>query len=545
MTSAAKEGCIFEITDATLAKFKTPLVFTAKNGDKIAAVLQYNINEKMLTSKKIWPLMRCNNCRNFYTQFAGLRFAEGLLFEGAPNPFCKLASTDKINFRRVFIIDAPLGIKEEGGFNHFYIDPKEKSELNTFTKEDYEWYLHQYTKHLLNILQRETMEGDKFIKTLDILLEILPKVKYGDELENCTKWLRDVAVKFLNYKNNSIAWKVKEKKMRKKKNINEDMIKRQKKLHELEEESKLYSIIIEALLSAPLSPGQYPTRIICTHIHQIKNVLSALKVAYNKNALIKLLEERLHPEKYQRPTTEATPAQIENAMEIFKNKNYKTSIMPVKNIIDYGGKLISHNVEDAMSYWSSRKNKNKNKVVKTASSFYDRANLDKPSTFRELFNQSPDGLEILTRTGNVVYLAEVPESARDLITHDFLWAFKNTTRPSEVGINNVWAKVSSIIFMGRKNVFIGIKGSKPNRNMGNCNIPEYLDVSIRRLCRKAFEELNTLPINISDDVKDFAIGLGFSRIDKFGTTHNKATFRIKGGESFTINLLGSTENDNQ
>jgi len=356
---------------------------------------------------------------------------------------------------------------------------------------------------MVNLLRNNSVRG--IIQSLDILIETLPKVDYGDKLEKSAIWFRAAIDEYMNHNGNTFDKTI---------------------------------IVLKHLLLAPLVPGVAEEKIICTYLKQVKdNTINAMSVAHNEKALRSLLQERFSPSKYCRPTAEPKDGQLAQAIKMFTDLGFSTSVMPVSNIPKYGGKLVpsANTMNNATDVWSSQlESKKKSGAAGLAS-----RSTSFPTTINDLFNtlENFPGLKINTTNSFPVLLTEYPESARDALTHPFLWCFNNGQSVSIYGISSGFQDISAIIFMGR-NVFFGIKESHLTTTPKNTCFPEFLTPAYQRKCRSAFEDLNrkTSPLYNRDNNGGYALGVGTSRKDSSNNLYAPVTFSYN-GQQFTIEKM--------
>ena len=490
----------YESARTALQDTHTPWVITTRKGDQVALMIRRKTNNLKPTAKHIFEKygggLKCQCCYAFTKKFAGVGFRERSLFANTAAPYRALAN-NLGDFERFEVVTDTLGHPKLGPFNHLTVTPATISVLSNFTAADYEWFLHQNMRTMLRLLSEN--KGDGIIESLKALLTVLPEVNYGNKLAHSTRW-------FLVAMEDYMA-------------IPDDA-----------DPNEKFLVAARALLTAHLSPGIAPERIICTPLKQVKdNGLDALATADSIPGLTALLEARFSPLTYRRPTAEATQGQLEEAMKLFKGLNFQVTLMPLANIVKYGGKLVASSTKttEATEVWAKSLSK---RGKRTAGDFATRASATTiPTTMTALVDACPPGLEVWTGGVSPICLTEVPESARVALKHPHLWAFQNNRTMSMYGLaSSSWGKVNSMIFMG-DNVFFGIEGARPSAKMGNTCFPAFLTDAYSQRCRRAFEELNKSEMGIPSGLK-FALGIGSSRKDATGTCMRALKFRLNGRE---------------
>lgn len=494
--NASLANIAFERARTALQDTYTPWVITTRKGDRVALMIRRKTNNLKLVAKHIYEKygggLKCQCCHMFIKKFAGVGFRERSLFANTTAPYRALAG-NLGDFERFEVVTGTLGHPTLGPFNHLAVTPATTSTLSYFTAADYDWFLHQNMGTMLRLLSEN--KGDGIVESLKALLAVLPEVNYGNKLAHSTRW-------FLVAMEDYMA-------------IPDDA-----------DPNEKFLVAARALLTAHLSPGLAPERIICTPLKQVKdNGLDALATADSIPGLTALLEARFSPLTYRRPTAEATQGQLEEAMKLFKGLDFRVMLMLLANIVKYGGKLVASSAKtpEATEVWDKIRSK---RGKRTAGGFAARASVTTiPSTMTALVDACPPGLEVWTGGVSPVCLTEVPESARVALKHPHLWAFQLGRTMSMYGLaSSSWGKVNSMIFMG-DNVFFGIEGARPAAKMGNTCFPSFLTDAYSQRCRSAFEELNKTDMEVPSGSR-FALGVGDSRKDATGTCMRGLTFRL-------------------
>jgi hypothetical protein len=499
-----------------------PWIIETSAGDSLAVVINRkkndNFNGKKVSNSLYYgitscPGTRCNTCRSFMIHNASYIFQNNITISSSDSDHAIHTEYEKyftINTSPdIYIIEKSRhGEESSGGFDHFYFDTSDISKIiSRFTAADYEWFIHQHLPTMIRLLITNCNDG--IIESLDVLIETLPKVTYGDKLEKSAIWFRAAIDEYMNHRGNT---------------------------------SDKTIIAIKHLLRAPLSPGVDEERIICTYLKQVKdNTINAMAVAHNESALRYLLQERFKPTNYCRPTAPPKDGQLSQAIKMFTDLGFSTSVMLVSNIPKYGGKLVSsaNTMKDATNIWSNQLG---SKKKAGAAGLASRSSPSFPTTIKELFDnlENYPGLKISTVGMFPVLLTEYPDSARDALIHPHLWCFNNGQSISIYGISSGFQNISAITFMGR-NVFFGIKGSRLTHSSlppKNTCFPEFLTPAYQRKCRSAFEDLNkkTSPSLPTNDGNGYALGVGTSQINSLHCLHSAIEFSYN-GRKFTIRLM--------
>jgi hypothetical protein len=472
--------------------------------------------------------IRCNICvKGFIRDYAPMVFNEKKTLLGSlPRDSPNLLHIHSINecfstSGKYVVIDGPIGTKESGGFEHLYVELP-YCELKKFTVDDYNWFINQHFPTIQRLMKENSNDG--IIESLELLLSLLPKITYGDNIQRSTEW-------FLKY-------------MMEYRSVDSDF--------------ERDMVIMKALLNQYMLPGHGSERIVATNLKQTKDtVLEAMSCAHNESALVKLLTNLFNPTTYMRPTAAPSEGNIKEAMKIFENANFSTTVMTVDNLISkYGGKAVPEGKHDstnndAMSAWGSMRDSIQDSRVKGkrggASGFAKRAGTNEftaPTTVVELFerlNEFP-GLEIMTYSMSPTTLTEYPDTSSDLLKHPFLWSFHNgKSVESCYSISSGYHKVNAMTSPGSmgRSVFFGLHGvSFTGSTKYNTCFPTFLKEAVQRKCRSAFEKLNTTTTAaIPSGCSQLAYGVGTSRTDSLNGLYSILMFRYK-SSIFTISKWG-------
>lgn len=503
-----------------------------KNGD----TLYYAYKRELTDSKRLAGILRyirylqtdvsmkCRTCIDFIRKYSAYVFVDGkTLFGSLPNTneiFNLLREIDSLftSSTEIVIVDGSIGTLECGGFNHIYINFPNCNSAQ-FTTDDYQWFIHQHYTTISRLMAENKNDG--IIPSLELLLTLLPKVKYGDKIQKSTEWFHRYMSEYLSVHTQ-----------------------RDRKI-----------VVVNALVNQYMVKGYAEERIVATNLKQTKDtVLRAMSCAHSESALVSLLTNLFNPHTYMRKTAAPTDGQLEVAMNIFKDAGFYTTVMTLTNLLNkYDGKappsVSVSTKDDAFSTWSGMQTSMKNASTKGrrggAGGFAHRAGTTAfvaPTTITELYSRIDDmpGLTInVTTSSHPVMLTEFPDTARELLKHDYLWGFKNGKTPhSEYGITSGYHPVSAMTApgtMGRNVAFI-IKGARIlyKSTIGNTCFPTFLREGVQRKAGSAFESLNkTTTARIPDSYEPMALGIGSSRSDSHNRLYTSLSFKYK-DHTFTI-----------
>ena len=482
-------------------------------------------NEVSLAIAAIHKNLRCNTCKDFLSKKALLVGSDGRgplskeVVVGHPEYQELYKAIEKCPVEDVELVGTgKQGVPTAGGFRHFSFDTVISCMSSKVLAADYQWFFKQHTETMIRLLGEQDQDG--ILQSLDVLIEVLPEVPYGDKLVHSARW----------FKKAMQSWQARKR----------------------QPDYKRRLVAMEALCAAPLSPGHGQSeRVICTNLSQFKeNTLGAMEVAHNRSALKRLLSERLSPHNYCRPTVEATLGQLEEATRMFKDLGFHTWLMPLENLAKYGGKIgvASHQSQDASSIWEGVLRK---KRTNFASGLASRCSgeVSTPTGLRMLlenFDRYP-GIEVQTSGMTPVMVSEYPESARKAIKYPFLWGFCNGTKISahktKFAIRSGFCKVTGMIALGERSMFLAVEGARLPRDLkhlGNTCFPAFLEPSYQRKCRRAFEQLNENPMGLPEGADrvttKFALGVGTSAIDEGQNLYGSVAFRFK-DKTFTLTKM--------
>ncbi len=277
------------------------------------------------------------------------------------------------------------------------------------------------------------------------------------------------------------------------------------------------------------------------------NIIELLEKAKSETTMTAMCEDRLNPEKYQRPTVDASEQQIKNASNLlgyFTNqlltKDRAEELIP--EIVHHGQSRTQANPASSMAGFSALLAKAQAAKAKAPSGFASRCgksssdvNIEKINSVRkfvEFTRGRPESkVEVAVDYGGFAYAAETTLS-KDKIGHRNLWAFNSGWNKSTFGLTGSWAPVAITIPMyeyivGYKTCLFVIEGIKPRTSLGNCCFPELLTSQYQRVCRTAFEGLNTTTqIEVPDG--QLMIGIGSSVSDAYGNLTHPINLRVDG-----------------
>jgi hypothetical protein len=295
--------------------------------------------------------------------------------------------------------------------------------------------------------------------------------------------------------------------------------------------------VINAIFSSRIEENKWtPSDPVITVYHQANgNMLSALECAHDEAALIALMKARFSPANYMRPTAAPKGGNVDAAREILGE--FRVDAMTSDQADTFGATSFSSGVEESkssgsMSAFAGMKPK---KAGSGAASFASRAHKAKtPTTLKELLEMPGVKLEVCV-TGQSPAMAHTLPGLEGKVIHPHGWCFMNNSSPSRVNLSG-WEKVSKILPMGaygprHRNYLFVCKDSRLPTMVPNCCFPSFLEASIARHCRKAFEALNTSMTVGTPAADNYAIGVGISIGNEDGAFVGKGIrVRVNGRE---------------
>ena len=262
------------------------------------------------------------------------------------------------------------------------------------------------------------------------------------------------------------------------------------------------------------------------------NIIGLLEDAKSDSAMTAMCNYRLHPQRYQRPTADASVGQITNAIKYLGDfKNTILTDIRAKELIPeiaWHGQNITDQVDTTSSLSGFAAQLAKTQISKTTTSFASRCgessitikinNIRNVTDFVKFSRDHPDiRVEISLDSGPVVYVAETTLD-KEKIKHRHLWAYLNGRSKSDFGMIDSWLPVSCTIPMyeyifGHKNVLFVIRENKHASKYGNCCFPEFLTSAYHGICSTAYEGLNsTTEIDVPDE--RLMVGIGSSAVSE-------------------------------
>lgn len=288
------------------------------------------------------------------------------------------------------------------------------------------------------------------------------------------------------------------------------------------------------------------------------NIIELLESAKDEEAMMKMCEERLSPENYQRRTADASAGQI--GIAIKELGDFRNEVVPIADLLHIvpetvsccgsasmctgAGAPVGGATASSMDGFRAQQQK---LVVPDTRSFAVRSGADaltsrieRTTTVRELValgREAPLDIEIRCASStNPAYIASTTLDKSKLIpeARKHLWAFLNDYSPYRIGLRSMWAPVSHIVPMYEytgtyKSALFVTPGANLTGVAGatNCCFPVFLEGSIKRVCGPAFEGLNKTTKVVVPSVPH-AVGLGTTAAFPDGRLYCPIEIRVNG-----------------
>lgn len=526
-----------------------PYKFNVKQGETTRQVSFLLRHQNPMTTKQINSVSRlqfkCKICTDRYHKLHNLSGMSGQIF--FPDDVCE--SIDNLdhhyqhylNYNKVsksiaknsdiceivFLRNSSLfgWSPFEGEFCHWHINVRDEDLTDaSFTEKDLkliEQLILRYISQgqLVRLVNRALTQTSRSFKILESILE---DVTYGSTFLPATRWLLSIV---------------------------EDIEKMNKKSCTEFSLRDMYNFLVQKLLEAPYNSDMF-SGAVSYYAQTGAQLVDLLEMARSAEQMRTLCETRLSPLNYQRPTESASVGQIENAMKYLGD--FTNTLMTIDESIQLVPDTVviaPPRTADISSSSSGFAKQLANLKPRVDHTFADRCmqydenrEIENIKSVTDLMNfVSSHGAKVEVQDGNVVYLVNTT-LAQDKISVPFFWAFSRAS-VSTIGMKlGSWTEVTHIIPVWKslagtryKFVVFVIKNAQPNI-VGNCCFPEFLSSEYSRVCRSAFEGLNTTTkIAIPKTTDKFALGIGISSINEQNETH-KLKLRVNGVE-ITLNKL--------
>lgn len=399
--------------------------------------------------------------------------------------------------------------QESGGFHHWIVRVPKHYESSNFSNKEIlkiESAFHRYLPELMPSLvakitgeSRENLDSSK--QSLLLMKECLDVATYGNKFIPALDWCL---------------------------NIVNDLLSSEKSLHKMTDYEK-WTFYATHLLVSPISEELHGA--VCPFYHTVNNnILDLLGKANSKEEMIKLVENRLSPENYQRRDVNANINENEIKIAMTHLGDFTNTVMTFSEVCNLPHAVTVNKATSSLygfnkmlnSLTESKNDAPFNFAKRCETSIEDKIKSIKTvDDLLEFVSQNPYvKVEIESESNNSVYISKTTLDSEKISVPHF-WSYCNNKIHTPT-----WGNVTCILPMYKyitkyKNVaFICDNSEISPSGLGNCCFPEFLNSKYTRICGKAFERLNTtVPIFTPDE--KLAIGIGKSGKNQQGDVHIK------------------------
>lgn len=304
-------------------------------------------------------------------------------------------------------------------------------------------------------------------------------------------------------------------------------------------EKDQYLFLFKHLLDQKLSKDIYSGAVSfsCQTLNQLVDLMECAK---SEEAMKKLVEDRLSPLNYQRPTADPSSGNVEEAMRLLGDFSIKVAPISAHQDVVSIGVRKSDEFSALKGFEALKLSADTRKKPET---FADRcggskaAKIKAITTIEQLMlfcQENPDAcVQIHTAGQCTMYYAETT-LGQDKLCVPFTWAFQLGDSPSKWKIGQI-ATVTHIIPGYRKlrrtkwqNVLFVVEGAEMSPDTKVNTFPEFLSSEYNRTCGKAYEALkNTMKLGIPTD-EPLAFGIGTSSSDEHGRLYSNISLIVDG-----------------
>ena len=411
-----------------------------------------------------------------------------------------------------------------GGFHHYFLQTTEESWVSEEQALLYEKASNRYVPSILpNLLSKLFPDNGK--KCVEQSMEVLIKVKeivgsstYGYHLLPSIDWM----IRICQFCGNKKMFNMSE------------IIKNP--VHK-------WLFCCGFLFWTPIHPdgdrGAVSTVIQQAYNHVLELILSA----NNEHALKKMVESRMAPHQYMRPSTTKPLSNKVIQQSASKLGDFYNTIMSLEeaSALPYSISL-QKKIPSSKNSYLEMMDKKKLSIHSFLTKCED-SNIRTLTDLLEYLQNHPDAdLRLVTASMTPAYVAKSTLDQKYLsVPH--LWAFLNHKRPSDFKIPEI-VPVELILPMYQyirsyKNILFVIRLENDlktfQEKIGNCCFPAFLHPTYQRELRNVFERLNTtMPIHIREQSKAFGLATSVKNMEK--KLMNPITFYLN-GKKITVDEL--------
>jgi hypothetical protein len=315
--------------------------------------------------------------------------------------------------------------------------------------------------------------------------------------------------------------------------------------------NQLWLLCAEMLLWTAIHPdGTEGKNAVSPVVQQAHgNLIPLLDKAMDKRAMVRMLNDRMDPRHYQRPTVTPTQGQIQNAMSTLGEFSNRVLTAEEAASLPHAISLGSSSLSTPSS--SSSMATFQDMLAKATA----KAKGKNPGAFAG--RCATGATEIRTVTELVAYLKAHPRTRLEVSVRGMadmyvggttlpkeklcvphFWAFTGTRGSYTHKFPDDWAEVVIVhplyeYLPQYRTVLLVLKNMRMSTTVGNCCFPEFLEPQFRRTCRSALEEMNRRVSLQVQENQPMAMGVGICATNDSGKLHSRVTVRVDGRE-FTL-----------
>jgi hypothetical protein len=397
----------------------------------------------------------------------------------------------------------------EKGFPHFYIRVSSEFHSNIdyetirLLEEAFKRYIVQ--GQMGRLIQRLILQGKQ---SCEIFEKILQTVDYGDKFLNTLRWAMQILD---DLESGSLD-----------------------RMSDKDRYLFLFKHLIKQKLDNDLTSGA--VSFVCQQLNQLVGLMESAK---NEDGMKKLVEERLHPSNYQRPTADPTEGNVSEAMRLLGDfKITVNKISDHQNVVPVG--VTKSDEFSAMQGFQALKLSAQKK--EKSETFADRCGGTKQIQIKDIITCKqlvdycrlhPESEIKFLSGGTLLYYASNTLGTNKLC-YPFTWAFQNYIALNQWNIKS-GSSVTHIIpgyeqleNTGFKHILFVCDGASMLATTPVNTFPEFLRSEYRRTCGTAYEALkNTMKLEIPSG-EPLAFGVGTSSCDEEGRLMTKIELTIDG-----------------
>jgi hypothetical protein len=284
------------------------------------------------------------------------------------------------------------------------------------------------------------------------------------------------------------------------------------------------------------------------------NLIPLLDKAMDKQAMVKMLNDRMDPRNYQRPTAAPTLGQIQNAMSALGEFSNRVLTVEEAVALPHALSLCSSPLASSSSSSMPSSMAIFKDMLATASSTATSTKKNPGAFAGRCATGATGAMEIRTVRDLVAHLKARPHTrlevsvrgmadmyvggttlAKEKICVPHFWCFTGMRGAYAHKFPDDWAEVVVVhplyeYLSQYRTVLLVLKNMRMSTTVGNCCFPEFLEPQYRRTCRSAFEEMNR---RVHLEVKDnepMAMGVGICAINDSGKLNSSVSVRVDGRE---------------